>query len=218
MSIGNLRDNGNKSNNFPYQLRNLQLLGAIQECCAATGLSLSQLITLATAINNNTANLDVPLSTRATESTLSTLNSKFVNGTDIGDVTINNAGGASAVNIQDGGNSITVDGSVNILSLPAITGTVTVNQGTSPWIVSGTGTQRTPNILRVSGVNGSTPAGVYSVAIASVGTENAIVNGKILKPGEDIDYDGGGINNTVGSLTYDTTTNAGAELLITYLS
>jgi len=33
-------------------------------------------------------------------------------GVDIGDVTINNASGASAVNIQDGGNSITVDGSV----------------------------------------------------------------------------------------------------------
>lgn len=31
-------------------------------------------------------------------------------GVDIGDVTINNASGASAVNIQDGGNSITVDG------------------------------------------------------------------------------------------------------------
>lgn len=30
-------------------------------------------------------------------------------GVDIGDVTINNASGASAVNIQDGGNSITVD-------------------------------------------------------------------------------------------------------------
>lgn len=30
-------------------------------------------------------------------------------GTDIGDVTVNNAAGASAVNIQDGGNSITVD-------------------------------------------------------------------------------------------------------------
>ena len=30
-------------------------------------------------------------------------------GVDIGDVTINNAAGASAVNIQDGGNSLTVD-------------------------------------------------------------------------------------------------------------
>lgn len=39
-------------------------------------------------------------------------------GVDIGDVTINNASGAAAVNIQDGGNTITVDG------------TVTANQGT----------------------------------------------------------------------------------------
>lgn len=35
-------------------------------------------------------------------------------GVDIGDVTINNAAGASAVNIQDGGNSITVDGTVTV--------------------------------------------------------------------------------------------------------
>jgi len=40
-------------------------------------------------------------------------------GVDIGDVTINNASGASAVNIQDGGNSITVDG------------TITANAGTN---------------------------------------------------------------------------------------
>jgi hypothetical protein len=31
-------------------------------------------------------------------------------GVDIGDVTVNNAAGAAAVNIQDGGNTITVDG------------------------------------------------------------------------------------------------------------
>jgi hypothetical protein len=42
-------------------------------------------------------------------------------GVDIGDVTINNASGASAVNIQDGGNSITVDAS----SLPLPTGAAT---------------------------------------------------------------------------------------------
>ncbi len=39
------------------------------------------------------------------------------NGVDIGDVTINNASGASAVNIQDGGNSITVDGTVSVNAL-----------------------------------------------------------------------------------------------------
>jgi hypothetical protein len=35
-------------------------------------------------------------------------------GVDIGDVTINNAAGGAAVNIQDGGNSITIDGSVSV--------------------------------------------------------------------------------------------------------
>lgn len=39
-------------------------------------------------------------------------------GVDIGDVTINNTAGASAVNIQDGGNSITVDGSITVSSIP----------------------------------------------------------------------------------------------------
>lgn len=37
-------------------------------------------------------------------------------GVDIGDVTINNASGASAVNIQDGGNSITIDGSITTVT------------------------------------------------------------------------------------------------------
>lgn len=38
-------------------------------------------------------------------------------GVDVGDVTVNNAAGASAVNIQDGGNTITVDGAVTIANL-----------------------------------------------------------------------------------------------------
>lgn len=50
----------------------------------------------------------------ATQTTLAAINTKLVSGTDIGDVTINNASGASAVNIQDGGNSITVDGTVAV--------------------------------------------------------------------------------------------------------
>lgn len=50
----------------------------------------------------------------ATQTTLSAMNAKMVSGTDIGDVTVNNASGASAVNIQDGGNTITVDGTVAV--------------------------------------------------------------------------------------------------------
>lgn len=50
-------------------------------------------------------------------------------GTDIGDVTINNGAGASAVNIQDGGNSITIDDggvSITVDGTVSISGTVTV--------------------------------------------------------------------------------------------
>jgi len=46
------------------------------------------------------------------DAVLDTINAKLVTGTDIGDVTINNASGASAVNVQDGGNALTVDGTV----------------------------------------------------------------------------------------------------------
>lgn len=56
-------------------------------------------------------------------------------GTDIGDVTINNGSGGSAVNIQDGGNSITVDGTV--AATQSGTWTVTGAGGTFPVTDSG---------------------------------------------------------------------------------
>lgn len=52
-------------------------------------------------------------------------------GVDIGDVTINNAAGASAVNIQDGGNSITVDAvDLDIRDLTSASDSVAVLQAT----------------------------------------------------------------------------------------
>jgi len=54
----------------------------------------------------------LPLPTGAATSALQTQP-----GVDIGDVTVNNAAGAAAVNIQDGGNSITVDGIVAVTGL-----------------------------------------------------------------------------------------------------
>jgi hypothetical protein len=53
----------------------------------------------------------------ATQTTLAAMNAKFVTGTDIGDVTINNGAGAAAVNVQDGGNSLTVDGDVSVTTV-----------------------------------------------------------------------------------------------------
>lgn len=74
---------------------------------ANTGLSQpltdAQLRALAVPISAAT----LPLPTNAATSALQTQP-----GVDIGDVTINNAAGAAAVNIQDGGNSVTVDAPV----------------------------------------------------------------------------------------------------------
>lgn len=63
-------------------------------------------VTVSGDVTSNSANI-------ATETTLSAINTKLTTGTDIGDVTVNNGTGVSAVNIQDGGNTITVDGTVS---------------------------------------------------------------------------------------------------------
>lgn len=65
---------------------------------------------------------------------------------EVANVTVINGAGASAVNIQDGGNSITVDAlDLDIRNLVFATdkvdvsgSTISVTQGTSPWIVSAT--------------------------------------------------------------------------------
>ena len=88
--------------------------------------------------------------------------------------------------------------------------------GDSITVVGGIGFQRTPTILRTS-TNSSTVDGAYSVSFASVGTADAIVGGAILKPGETINFDAGAINNTLGSITYDSS-ESGAELLIITLT
>ena len=86
-------------------------------------------------IDNITGTVSLPTGA-STEVTLSTINTKLVSGNDIGDVTINNAAGASSVNIQDGGNSITVDGTVSaaqsgVWNITNVSGTVSLPTGAS---------------------------------------------------------------------------------------
>lgn len=132
----------------------------------------------------------------ATQTTLAAVNAKLVTGTDIGDVTINNSTGAAAVNIQDGGNAITVDGTVavtnadmatvagavsathmqaDVLTLPA---NASVNNaqinGVTPLMgngVTGTGSQR----VTIASDNTAFPIKVASAGIAS----GAIASGAI---------------------------------------
>lgn len=71
-------------------------------------------------------------------------------GVDIGDVTINNAAGAAAVNIQDGGNTITVDGTVSVTGstvqdIPATSG------GLSKFHLVGAATTNATNVKASAG-------------------------------------------------------------------
>ena len=165
---------------------------------------------LAQIYNILNTRLDVNLSTRASESTLSTLNAKFVNGTDIGDVTINNGAGVSAVNIQDGGNSITIDAT----SLPLPTGAAT-EVTLAAVNTKLTAASRTPNIRTYVSVVGSTTAGIYSFSIANVGLAAGTVDSQTLPAGVTVNFDGGAMNNTLGAMSFDAT---GTTFVVTWVS
>lgn len=87
-------------------------------------------------------------------------------GVDIGDVTVNNAAGASAVNIQDGGNSITVDGTVAISGSVAVTGPLTdAELRATPVPVSFTAS--TTTLATVTSVSVSTTVATLSASNAA---------------------------------------------------
>jgi hypothetical protein len=103
-----------------------------------------------------------------------------------------NANGAVAIN--DGGNSITVDG--------------------------GTGLARTPGMLRPSNTSGnvsSVAATFYSVSVANVGAGNGTVLASLttIKPGEVLNFSADAINNYFTSFAYDAT---GTEFIIIYVA
>jgi hypothetical protein len=202
MSIGNLKDSGNQGNNMPFQWKVLQGLQEIANqvgqplTCVDDSVSICADGKILTGTNIGSATgLDVNIIGGVTlEVNLDAANDQvgvygYINGASGSPVPLNvNATGQVA--IQDGGNSITVDG--------------------------GTGVSRTPTILRTS-ASSTVAAGTYSMSFASVGTVNATVGGQTLKPGETINFDAGAINNTLGSVAYNSSA-VGAELLIITLT
>lgn len=87
------------------------------------------------AVTQPVSAASLPLPTNAATAALQTQP-----GVDIGDVTVNNAAGGSAVNIQDGGNTITVDGSVGI------TGTVDTELPTAAALADNTANPTAPGV------------------------------------------------------------------------
>jgi hypothetical protein len=112
------------------------------------------LLTVKTVLDNiklDTANLDVALSTRATESTLSTLDGRFV---------------------------------------PTV---------------------KTPGFFRTS-VAGTVAAGTRSVSVYNAGLVNGLWLGSVIKPGEQFSFEAGAQGDTLGAFAYDGT---GTDLVIT---
>lgn len=68
------------------------------------------------------------------------------NGVDIGDVTVNNGAGGSAVNIQDGGNSITIDGTVTASNTAGDVAHDTADSG-NPVKIGGVARTATPTAV-----------------------------------------------------------------------
>lgn len=195
MSIGNLKDSGNQGNNFPWQLKMLQgLQGILDEV---------------KAINIDTDDL---------EQLLADLIAELAAGID---VNVTNGAGAAAVNIQDGGNSITVDGTVSLSS-----GTLTALENTTVTITPTQFTKTvTPNLIVTAGATGTIAVPVYSISFASNGTGPAIISvdggstTQSIPTGTTINLDAGGLDwsYVANKFTWDTTA-AGASLIITYNS
>jgi hypothetical protein len=163
MSIGNLKDQGNKGNNFPYQLKTLQLLGAINDGISALpgvdyetrtttyqatcticgpGYSTDDIIVRYDIIDVATSTLSATVwfnQTLQTTITPAPLPGDLTPISAPSGVTVLNGSGVQAVNIQDGGNSITVDGvffqatqPVSIATMPSTPVTGTFWQATQP--------------------------------------------------------------------------------------
>ena len=234
MSIGNLKTEGNKGNNFPYQLRTLQLLGAIatntaggpgidyetrttsyEAIAAGAGYAIGDIIVRYDIITMPGGAIAATIWFNQTDQTTiaAPTPADIVPVASSASVTVTNAGGALAVNIQDGGNSITID-NINLDS--PLSGILTELQLkadlTETQPVSLATTVRTPSLLRVTGAGAaSVAAGARSVSFYNAGSMDTTVAGDTLKKGEQVSFDAGAQGDTLGAISYDALTS---ELVI----
>lgn len=214
MSIGNLKDYGNKGNNFPWQLKMLQ--GQQCACDALQSIALSTadldplLVQILAAIQAGTDyeaalvvdnNGDTWLEIRIWNGTSFNAPIYFLAGS-------NTPGTPAAPITYINPNSYLAQIVSNTTGIATEVTLAAVNTKL-------TAAARTPNVLTTTG-SGSTPAGVYSFSIANVGSAAGTVGGQSIPAGVTINFDGGALNNTLGSIAY----NAGGTttFIITWIS
>ena len=201
MSIGNLKDYGNKGNNFPWQLKML-----IGQQCACDNL---------VDINTNTVNVD---------SLLNQILTAIQAGTEYEAALVIDANDVTwlEIRIYNAGTG-TFDPPVYYLAGTNTPGTPVapityINPNTYlAQIVSNTSAvSRTPVYFRTT-TSGTIAAVTYSFSIANVGSANGTFLGDPIKPGESVNFGADGINNSYAASTF-TFDGTGTELLITYNS
>jgi len=102
----------------------------------------------------------------------------------------------------------------NTTGLATETTLLSVDSNAAQLVTNTTSVTRTPSIASATGL-GSTTAGVYSFSIANVGGANGLIYGVTIPAGMTVSFDGGALNNTLGSISYDAT---GTTFIITYIS
>ena len=197
MSIGNLKDSGNQGNNFPWQLK--MLLGqqcacdALQEVVANTDDVEPLLIQILAAIQAGT---DYEAALVVDSADVTWLEIRVWNGTTFDSPVYYLAGS-------------------NTSGTPAFPITyINPNTYLAQLVSNTTSALRTPGIATLTG-SGLTTSGVYSFSIANIGTASGLVGGESIPAGMTISFDGGALNNTLGSISYDAT---GTTFIITYIS
>ena len=201
MSIGNLKTEGNKGNNFPWQLKML-----IGQQCACDNL---------VDINNNTVNVD---------SLLNQILTAIQAGTEYEAALVIDANDVTwlEIRIYNAGTG-TFDPPVYYLAGTNTPGTpvapityINPNTYLAQIVTNTSAVSRTPVYFRTT-TSGTIAAVTYSFSIANVGTGNGTFLGDTIKPGESVNFGADGINNSYAASTF-TFDGTGTELLITYNS
>lgn len=218
MSVGNLKDNGNKGNNFPFQLGALQLLKMINDSITGGGGGGAGLATEATALS---------------------ILSAIQNGQEFEQTMVIDQGGAGCpancpvylqVRIWDTvthtfGPPVYYDAAgavvVPVGPLQFINPTYTLQdilvQVTAINAVVSATTSRTPTLVAVPPNTplANTTAGVKQLSIRVTSGGNGQINGVSVPNGFTVTYTANG-NDTIGSISYQT--GAGTNMLISYLT
>ena len=202
MSIGNLKDNGNKGNNFPYQLSVLKLLEQInasigtipgvdyetrtttyRAIAAGSGYAINDILVRYDIIDVNTGLVTTTVWFNQTQQTV-----------------------------------IPAPVPANIVPISDATSVTVINTSTNPVPVTlPTGVSRVPSVQLIAAntpLNNTIP-GKKTVSMRVQGA-NAQIGGVSIPNGTTLTYNVTSENDTIGSISYQT--GASTTILITYLT